>query len=188
MASITECTKKGTFTWTTQAQEALELVKKMCEAPILALPDFTKPFEVECDASGKGVDHKSLKFIYAQKKLNARHAKWVEFLQTVTFSAKYKCGKANVVADALYRRYFLLGVIEAKVLGFEWIKELYEADEDFKETKVIVYNENQKRDSSQEKSFDHASLRYSDIQLTPATLVNALSLKGQLFRVTTKTV
>ena len=62
----------------------------------------------------------------------------MEFLQTVTFSAKYKCGKANVVADALYRRYFLLGVIEAKVLGFEWIKELYEADEDFKEVYIVT--------------------------------------------------
>lgn len=46
-------------------------------------------------------DHESLKFIHDQKKLSATHAKWVEFLQTSTFSAKYKQGKANVVADAL---------------------------------------------------------------------------------------
>ena len=27
----------------------------MCKAPILKLPDFTQPFEVKCDASGKGI-------------------------------------------------------------------------------------------------------------------------------------
>ena len=43
----------------------------------------------------------------------------------------------------------------------------------------IVYNENQKRNSSRERSFDHAALRYFDIQLTPVILVNALSLKGR---------
>ncbi|XP_021764724.1 uncharacterized protein LOC110729300, partial [Chenopodium quinoa] len=144
-------TEKGTFEWTTQAQKAFEEVKeKMCNTPILALPDFSKPFEVECDASGKGIgavliqggrpiayfsekmsqgklnystydkefyamvralehwshylrpqpfilhsDHESLRFIHGQKKLNARHAKWVEFLQTFNFSSKYKRHEAH---------------------------------------------------------------------------------------------
>jgi reverse transcriptase-like protein len=35
---------------------SLESVKKkMCEAPILSHPDFTKPFAVEFDTSGKGI-------------------------------------------------------------------------------------------------------------------------------------
>ncbi|XP_074302910.1 uncharacterized protein LOC141637245 [Silene latifolia] len=50
-------------------------------------------------------DHKALKYINGQHKLNHRYAKWVEFLQSFTFSSKYKEGEQNIVADALSRRY-----------------------------------------------------------------------------------
>ena len=78
-------------------------------------------------------DHESLKYINGQLKLNPRHAKWVEFLQSFHFSSKYKDGKSNVVADALSRRYSLLSVLGVRLLGFETLKDYYENDVDFGE-------------------------------------------------------
>ncbi|XP_074314259.1 uncharacterized protein LOC141649467 [Silene latifolia] len=113
---------------------------------------FDQLFEVECDASrvGNGEvliqcqklvayfneklnDYEALRFINSQHKLSHRHAKWVEFLQSFTFSSKYKEGKLNVVAYALSRRHSLLTVIEQRVSGFEFMKELYREDPDFSE-------------------------------------------------------
>ena len=75
-------------------------------------------------------DHESLKHINGQSKLNSRHDKWVEFLQSFTFSANYKAGKANIVVEALSRRCHLLAILEAKILGFEMVKPLYLEDPD----------------------------------------------------------
>ena len=50
-------------------------------------------------------DHESLKPICSQAKLNRRHAKWVEFIESFPYVIKHKKGKDNVIADALSRRY-----------------------------------------------------------------------------------
>ncbi|XP_021861565.1 uncharacterized protein [Spinacia oleracea] len=186
---MTECLKKGAFMWGKAAQASFDLLKeKLCQAPVLALPDFSQPFEVECDASGVGIgavlrqgnrpmtffseklggarlkyctydkefyaivralmywshylrpnhfvlhsDYESLKYINGQQNLSPRHAKWGEFLQAFHFSAKYKDGKTNIVADALSRRYSLISMLNTRLLGFEMLKAHYENDEYFGE-------------------------------------------------------
>ena len=63
-----------------------------------------------------------------QNKLNGRHAKWLLFIETFPYVIKYKQGKENIVADFFSRRYVLLNTLNAKLLGFEHIKDLYEHD------------------------------------------------------------
>ena len=155
----------------------------MTEAPILALPDINKVFEVDCNASNVGIgamlsqegkpiaffsdklngahikystyakefyaiiqalshwchylisnefllfsDHVALKYINGRHKLNNRHVKWGEFLQSYTFLIKHKSGIQNQVADVLSLRHSLLATMQVKVLGFEVVKELYQDD------------------------------------------------------------
>jgi hypothetical protein len=189
-APINELTKKGVpFNWGEAQEKAFEELKmKLTTAPLLALPDFGKTFEIECDASGIGIggvlmqerrpiayfseklsgptlnysvydkelyalvrsletwqhyllpkefvihsDHESLKHLKGQLKLNRRHAKWSEFIESFPYVVKYKKGKDNIVADALSRRHTLLSRLDTKILGLESIKELYVKDSYFAE-------------------------------------------------------
>ncbi|GKD04293.1 putative reverse transcriptase domain-containing protein [Tanacetum coccineum] len=47
------------------------------------------------------IDHKSLRYILNQKKLNLRQRRWIELLSDYDCEIRYHPGKANVVADAL---------------------------------------------------------------------------------------
>ena len=42
--------------WSIQVEESFQKLNvAMCHPPILALPSFSKPFTIECDASGVGL-------------------------------------------------------------------------------------------------------------------------------------
>ena len=57
--------------------------------------------------------------------------KWVECLQSFTFVIKHKSGVTNKVVDALRRRHYLLSEMKVEVLGFDEMKELYDAKPNF---------------------------------------------------------
>jgi hypothetical protein len=55
-APLTDLTKKGAFKWDEEAQITMDKMKEvMSTCPVLALPDFSLPFTLECDASGEGI-------------------------------------------------------------------------------------------------------------------------------------
>jgi hypothetical protein len=55
-APLTTLLKKNSFTWTqATAQDFQTLNMAMCTTLVLAHPDFTKTFVLECDPSGKGI-------------------------------------------------------------------------------------------------------------------------------------
>jgi hypothetical protein len=54
-APLTQLLKKEAFSWTPAAATTFNTLKTaLTTAPVLQLPDFTKPFMVDCDVSGSG--------------------------------------------------------------------------------------------------------------------------------------
>jgi hypothetical protein len=56
-APLTKIVKKSVgFKWGSEQDRAfIEIKERLCGAPLLALPNFSKTFEIECDASGIGI-------------------------------------------------------------------------------------------------------------------------------------
>jgi hypothetical protein len=54
---LTELLKKNaSFLWTLVTEDAFQSLKqKLCEAPVLGVPDFAKQFVIETDACNQGV-------------------------------------------------------------------------------------------------------------------------------------
>lgn len=56
-------------------------------------------------------DHKCLKYLFDQKKLNIRQRRWPDFLKDCDFGLSYHPGKANVVVNALSRKSLYMSML-----------------------------------------------------------------------------
>nr|GEV20328.1 hypothetical protein [Tanacetum cinerariifolium] len=97
---MTKLTQKNVkFDWNEKAEAAFQLLKKkLCSAPILALPEGRVNFMVYYDASLKG-----LGVVLMQMEKVIAYA-WLELLSDYDCEIRYHPGKANMVADALSRK------------------------------------------------------------------------------------
>ncbi|GKB81863.1 putative reverse transcriptase domain-containing protein [Tanacetum coccineum] len=134
--SLTILTQKSkTFDWGEEQELAFQTLKdKLCNAPVLALPDGPEDFVVYCDASGIGLGcvlmQRGKVIAYASRQLKIheknytthdlelgavvfalkiwRHylygIKSIELFSDYDYEICYHPGKANVVADALSRK------------------------------------------------------------------------------------
>ena len=69
------------------------------------------------------MDHKSLKYLFAQKELNLRQRRQVEFLEDYDCTINYHLGKANVVADALNQKAQVVGLMVKEWSMLEKVSE-----------------------------------------------------------------
>ncbi|GKF49236.1 putative reverse transcriptase domain-containing protein, partial [Tanacetum coccineum] len=94
LTSLTQKNKK--YVWGIEQEEAFQtLNSKLCDAPILSLPDGVEDFVVYCDASNQGLGCVLMK---RGKRM------WIELFSDYECEIRYHPGKANVVADALSRK------------------------------------------------------------------------------------
>ncbi|GJQ96189.1 putative reverse transcriptase domain-containing protein [Tanacetum coccineum] len=130
--SLTILTQESkTFDWGEEQELAFQTLKdKLCNAPVLALPDGPEDFVVYCDASGIGLGYVLMQrgkvIAYASRQLKIHEENYtthdlelvagfvfrfctktgdlIKLFSNYDYEIRYHPGKANVVADALSRK------------------------------------------------------------------------------------
>jgi hypothetical protein len=81
---LTKLLRKGGFVWGPEAEDVLRMLQRaLTTASVLQLPDFNKPFTVECDALGTDFDvvlHQGTGLVaYFNRSITTHHAKLVAY-------------------------------------------------------------------------------------------------------------
>ena len=102
------------------------------EQELYAVYHFLKTWEsylITCDFVLYS-DHQSLQHFKNKKHINKMHARWASYFEQFNFVIRHKSGVDNKVPDALSRRVSLLVSLQSEIIGFDFLNELYEKDED----------------------------------------------------------
>ena len=75
----------------------------------------------------------ALQFITRKVKLNQKHAKWVQFMQSFNFILRNISGNGNKVVNALRRSFLVLYEFQVGTLGYQNLNEMYQEIQNFKE-------------------------------------------------------
>ena len=129
--------KKSNFAWNEEAQKSFDTMKQLlCEPPVLALPNDTSNFILDCDASDQSigavlsivVDDEEKVIAYASKALNKAQRQYCvtkkELLAVVTFLQKFKHylrGRAIIVRSDHSSLQWLLRFKEPEGLLARWL-------------------------------------------------------------------
>jgi hypothetical protein len=164
---FTALLKNNSFTWTqTTAQDFETLNMAMCTTPVLALPDFTKNFVLECEASGKGIGvvlmQEGQPLAFTNKQLSKRNLgksiyekEMLVILHVVDIWHPYLLGKRfQIKTNHQSLKYFLEQCISSPEKQ-KWVTKLFGYDYD------IIYNkgkDNVIADALSQKYEDEGSL------------------------------
>jgi hypothetical protein len=137
---LTALLKKNSFTWTPAiAQDFQTLKTTMCTTLVLALPDFTKTFMLECDASGKGINSVHMQegrpLAFTNKQLSERNLgkpiyekEMLAILHAVELWHPYLLGQCfQIKTDHQSLKYFLEQHISSQEQQ-KWVTKLFGYD------------------------------------------------------------
>jgi hypothetical protein len=143
---LTALLKKNSFTWTPAVVQDFQTLKMaMCTTLVLALPDFTKTFVLECDASGKGIGaflmQKCRPLAFPCKQLSERNLgksiyekEMLSILHVVDLWCPYLLGKRfQIKTEHQSLKYFLEQHISSPEQQ-KWVTKLFGYDYE------IIYN------------------------------------------------
>jgi hypothetical protein len=167
--------KKNSFTWTLAAAQAFQTLKTaMCTTPVLALPDFTKTFVLECDASGKGIGavlmQEGRPLAFTSKQLSEKNLgkpiyekEMLAILHAVELWRPYLLGQRfQIKTDHQSLKYFLEQRISSQEQQ-KWVTKLFGYDYE------IIYKkgkDNVVADALSQKYEDEGSLFFSFLHCT----------------------
>jgi hypothetical protein len=135
-APLTTLLKKDGFSWSEKAAATFAALKDaVTSAPVLAMPDFSKPFVVECDASSHGFgavmvqdDHPITFFSWAiaprHQALAAYKRELIGLVMAVRHWRPYLWGHRFVVKTDHYNLKYLLDQRLATIPQHHWVGKL----------------------------------------------------------------